>query len=127
MISIVDDDETVRDATADLITSLGYNARTFSSSEEFLGSGELQHTDCLITDLQMPGLNGLELQARLLADGHDVPVIFMTAFPQAAARTRALDAGAVAFLTKPFEERSLMESIETALARANPNRSRDII
>jgi len=127
MISIVDDDETVRDATADLITSLGYNARTFSSSEEFLGSGELQHTDCLITDLQMPGLNGLELQARLIADGHDVPVIFMTAFPQAAARMRALDAGAVAFLTKPFEERSLMESIETALARANPNRLGDII
>jgi len=126
LISIVDDDKTVRDATADLIMSLGYRAQTFSSGEAFLDSGELQHTDCLITDLQMPGLNGLELQARLLADGHRVPIIFVTAFPQSAARRRAFDSGAIAFLTKPFEERALMDSIEMALSQAATSSSRNL-
>src|SRR5262245_50006669 len=104
MISIVDDDALVREATADVVTSLGYEARTFASAEEFLASAHVKATSCLITDLQMPGLNGLELQSQLLAEGYDTPVIFITAFPKDKSRARALNAGAVAFLSKPCEE-----------------------
>jgi FixJ family two-component response regulator len=117
MISIVDDDGVVREATADLVSSLGYKTQTFASGEAFLESGQLEHISCLITDIQMPGLNGLELQSRLLAEGYQIPVIFITAFPTASARHRAMSAGAVAFLRKPFEERSLIQSLEAALAR----------
>src|SRR4051812_13076267 len=107
MISVVDDDEFVRDATADLVRSLGYDVRTFPSAEELLVSGHLEQTDCLITDLQMPGLSGLDLQDRVLSLGYKTPVIFITAFPKESARARALEAGAIAFLTKPFDEASL--------------------
>src|ERR1700750_1362978 len=108
MISIVDDDGTVREATADLVGALGYQTRTFASGEAFLESGQLEQTSCLITDIQMPGLNGLELQSRLLAAGCQIPVIFITAFPTAAARQQALNAGAVAFLRKAFWEQSFV-------------------
>jgi FixJ family two-component response regulator len=117
MISIVDDDEVVREATADLVSSLGYPTRTFVSGEAFLEAGQLEHTSCLITDLQMPGLNGLELQSRLHDEGHRIPVIFITAFPTASVRERAMSAGAVAFLTKPFKEALLIRSIEAAVAQ----------
>jgi FixJ family two-component response regulator len=117
MISIIDDDLLVRESTADLISSLGHEPLIFSSGEQFLASGCLQDTACIITDLHMPGLNGLDLQSRLLAGGHRTPVIFITAYPQDAARSRAIDAGAVAFLTKPFEESALVSSLETALKR----------
>ena len=122
MISVVDDDAFVRDATADFISSLGYNVRTFPSAEEFLASGHLQHTRCLITDLQMPGLDGLELQNRILNQGYHIPIIFITAFPKESARTRALGAGAIAFLTKPFEDSSLEELIEQALNSVETNK-----
>src|SRR2546430_6875079 len=102
MISIVDDDVTVREATADLVGALGYQTRTFASGEAFLESGQLEHSSCLITDIQMPGLSGLELQSHLLADGCQIPIIFITAYPTASARQRAMNAGAVAFLSKPF-------------------------
>ena len=116
VISIVDDDQVVREATADLIEALGYEAITFASAEEFLDSAQLEGTACLITDLQMPGVDGLELQRRLTATGYTTPIIFITAFPKERARDSALQAGAVAFLVKPFEEASLVNSIETALA-----------
>jgi FixJ family two-component response regulator len=83
MISIVDDDKSVREATESLVRSLGYNAVTFGSAEEFLGSAYLMTTACLINDIQMPGLSGVELQERLIADGHRLPMIFITAFPNA--------------------------------------------
>jgi FixJ family two-component response regulator len=117
MISIIDDDLLVRESTADLITSLGHEALIFGSGEQFLGSGCLKDTACIITDLHMPGLNGLDLQSRLLAEGYRTPIIFITAYPKDEARSRALDAGAVAFLTKPFEERTLISSLENALKR----------
>ena len=116
LISVVDDDQVVREATADLIEALGYEAITFASAEEFLDSGQLESTACLITDLQMPGIDGLELQRRLVATGYTTPMIFITAFPKEGARDNALQAGAVAFLVKPFEEASLISSIEMALA-----------
>jgi FixJ family two-component response regulator len=115
LISIIDDDEVVREATADLVVALGYSARTYASAEQFLGCGEVAETSCVITDLQMPGLDGLALQQRLLAKGHQMPIIFITAFPKDSACEKALKAGAVAFLTKPFEESSLINSLKLAL------------
>jgi FixJ family two-component response regulator len=123
MISIVDDDGVVREATADLVSSLGYHTQTFASGEAFLETGQLQQTSCLITDLQMPGLTGLELQSRLLDGGHRIPVIFITAFPTTGVRQQAMNAGAVAFLTKPFEETSLIQSIEAALGQIDSKES----
>jgi FixJ family two-component response regulator len=115
MISVVDDDAFVRDATADFISSLGYDVRTFPSAEDFLASGQLQNTGCLITDLQMPGLGGLDLQDYVVSHGYRVPIIFITAFPREAARERALSAGAIGFLTKPFSDLRLEQLIEQAL------------
>jgi CheY-like chemotaxis protein len=118
IISIVDDDEVAREATADLVRSLGYGAVTFDSAERFLESAEPDdHPSCLITDLQMPGLNGLELQRHLIAAGRDIPVIFVTGHWQESTRQQALKAGAVAFLSKPFHEASLIESLEIALKK----------
>ena len=118
MISIVDDDESVREATKGLVRSLGYGAATFASAEEFLGSDRLRETSCLITDVQMPGIDGVELQKRLLADGYRVPIIFITAFPEDRIRRSVLEAGAVGFLSKPFEEAVLIEHLQTALGPA---------
>jgi FixJ family two-component response regulator len=81
-ISIIDDDQTVREATGDLVQSLGYEVLTFESAERFLESGRLAETSCLIADLHMPGLSGLDLQSRLIAEGQRIPVIFVTAFPE---------------------------------------------
>ena len=116
LISIVDDDPVVREATADLLNSLGYTALSFESAEEFLDSGHIRSTGCLITDQQLPGLSGTELQTQLNADGYRTPVIFITAFPEPNVRKRALDAGAIAFLTKPFEQTDLVNSIKSALS-----------
>ena len=94
--------------------SLGFKAVTFVSAEDFLQSGMIAKTTCLITDLQMLGLNGVELQERLRSQGYHTPVIVITAFPNDKLRARALDAGAVGFLTKPFDEESLIKSLTDA-------------
>jgi FixJ family two-component response regulator len=117
MISIVDDDESIREATKCLVRSLGYEAATFCSAEEFLGSGRVKLTACLITDVQMPGLSGVELQDRMIADGHRVPVIFITAFPDERIRRRVFQAGAIGFLDKPFSEDQLIEHLNVAMKR----------
>jgi FixJ family two-component response regulator len=114
-ISIVDDDESMRCAVKSLVTSLGFDVCTFSSAEEFLQSPRLNDTDCLITDLQMPGLSGIELQKSLLAQDRHIPIIFMTAFPEERMRTRAMDAGALGFLSKPFETQTLITLIDKAI------------
>jgi FixJ family two-component response regulator len=114
-ISIVDDDESMRCAVKSLVTSLGFDAYTFASAEEFLQSPRLDDTSCLITDLQMPGLNGVELQKSLLAQDRHIPIIFMTAFPEGRMRTRAIEAGALGFLTKPFESETLINLIDRAI------------
>jgi FixJ family two-component response regulator len=115
MISIVDDDQSIRDATKGLVRSLGYSAAAFASAEDFLQSDHVSNTACLITDVQMPGLSGVELQSRLIAQGNRTPVIFITAFPEERIRARALEAGAVGFLSKPFNEDHLIEYIHAAL------------
>jgi FixJ family two-component response regulator len=114
-ISIIDDDPSARVATDRLVRSLGWRARTFASGEEFLRSPQLLETRCLVTDLQMPHVDGLELQRRLTAQSYRIPIIFMTAFPDGAVRARAMAAGAVCLLTKPFDAQTLSECIETAL------------
>ncbi len=115
MIAIVDDDVSVRDAMKHLISSLGYGALTFASAEEYLGSDCIAGTSCLITDLRMPGMNGMELQERLIADGHRIPIIFMSAFCNESVRSRTLNAGALGFLIKPFEDERLIECLDRAL------------
>ena len=95
LISIVDDDESIREATKGLVRSLGYLAATFASAEEFLSSDRVEDTRCLITDVQMPGLSGVELQRRLIAQGRPMPTIFVTAFPDDRTRSRVLNAGAI--------------------------------
>ncbi len=115
MISIVDDDESVREATKGLIRSLGYATATFASAEEYLRSDRVRDTSCLITDVQMPGMTGVELQDRLIASGKRTPVIFVTAFPEENIRARVLEAGAFGYLSKPFNDECLIECLDEAL------------
>jgi FixJ family two-component response regulator len=119
VISIVDDDASVREATATLVRSLGYGTAVFASAEEFLRSGHVWESSCLITDLNMPGMSGADLQNRLIANGHDTPVIFMTAYSEDKVRDRVLDAGAYGFLRKPFDDESLIECLDRALKETN--------
>jgi len=98
-----------------LIRSLGYATATFASAEEFLHSGRVSETACLVSDVQMPGMSGLELQDWLKARGPQLPIIFITAFPETEARRRALAGGALGFLDKPFSEETLMACLDQAL------------
>ena len=115
-LSIIDDDESVREALWGLVRSVGFAVSTFASAEEFLNSGHFGNADCLILDVCMPGMGGIELQRQLVAGRHDVPVIFITAHEDEGVRTRALKGGAEAFLIKPFSEESLLGAIEAALS-----------
>lgn len=118
LIAIVDDDVMVCEATKDLVEAFGFRARTFTSAGEFLGSDCIPDTSCLIADVQMPDMNGLQLHRNLIASGHRMPVIFITAFPDKRARKRALAAGAVCYLRKPFDGESLLSCIQSALGYA---------
>jgi|RhiMethySRZTD1v2_1073278.scaffolds.fasta_scaffold103003_2 FixJ family two-component response regulator len=115
VVSIIDDDSSVRAATDNLVRSLGYVVHTFASAEEFLASPHLNDSSCVIADVQMPAMSGLDLQACLLAQGYRVPFIFITAFAVDDARMRALTAGATCFLAKPFAGEALVNCLETAL------------
>ena len=118
IISIVDDDEAVRDATKTLVRALGYSVSTFGSADEFLKSEHVSNTSCLITDLHMPGLSGLDLQERLIAQGHRFPIIFITGYPDEAVRARAMKAGAIEFLVKPVDVNQLIGCIKKVLRAA---------
>ena len=118
VIAIVDDDESFRRATTSFVRSLCYGTAAFDSAEAFLKSERVSDTDCLITDVQMPGMTGIELQGRLLEEGHSLPIIFITAFPEMKQRAQALAAGAVGFLAKPFNDQNLITCLNEALARA---------
>jgi FixJ family two-component response regulator len=115
LISVVDDDDSVRESLSGLIRSVGYRVVVFASAEEFLTSHHIPDTDCLILDVRMPGMNGLELHRRLIATNQPVPVVFITAHGDEEARRRALSGGAVDYLPKPFSEEALLHAIETAL------------
>ena len=119
LISIVDDDLSVREALEGLMKVVGYDSVAFESAEAFLISDRVPATACIIADVQMPGMSGLELQARLIKDGHRIPFIFITAFPNEHARGRALNGGAVRFLSKPVGEAELLEGIGLALGPPN--------
>ena len=115
-IAVVDDDESVRRALGNLLSSVGYQVELCASAEEFLNAGHLHDTDCLILDVRMPGMSGLELQQRLAATTYLIPIIFITAHASdEEARRRALEAGALDFLLKPFSEESLLNSVRTAI------------
>jgi FixJ family two-component response regulator len=117
LISVVDDDESIRRTTTFLIESFGFRAAAFESAENFLKSVQLHDTSCLLVDVQMPGMNGLKLQSELAAAGCDIPLIFITAYDNKETRQQAMQAGAVAFLGKPFNDVELLESIRLALRR----------
>lgn len=119
LISIVDDNEAMRVATEGLVRSLGYQAAMFASAEEFLESDSVDNTSCLIADVQMPGLTGIDLLRGLTARGIRVPTIFITAFPEEGTRLDALTAGAVGYLSKPFSEESLLKCLDKALASSD--------
>jgi FixJ family two-component response regulator len=115
MVVIVDDDDLMRSALQGLLKAVGLPARTFASAEEFLQSGQQYQTACLIADIRMPGMSGLELQAKLNAERCRIPTIFITAHGDAKMRMQALRAGAVEFLAKPFDDEALLESVRAAL------------
>jgi FixJ family two-component response regulator len=115
MIAVVDDDESVCEATGTLLRSLGHRIATFANAEEFLKSGQLHEISCLITDVQMPGMSGIELQAHLKAESHRIPVIVITAFPDGRIRDRAMQQGATCVLNKPFSQASLTVCLDRAL------------
>ena len=115
MIVIVDDDELVRDSLNGLMKAAGFSALTFASAEEFLNSGQQERTACLIADIRMPGMSGLELQSRLSRDNLRIPIIFITAQGDEKMRMQALRAGAVEFLAKPFDDDVLLDSVRAAL------------
>ena len=114
-ISVVDDDESVGEAIKSLLTSLGFGVEVFNSAEDFLNSAELTETACLIADVRMPGMSGLELQRSLINVQIPVPIVFISAHDDGEARSRALEAGAVDFLRKPFSENALLGAIKRAL------------
>ncbi len=115
LISIVDDDDSLRNSLDNLIRSVGFRAQGFSSAEAFLSSNQVHDTACLILDVRMPGMNGLELQRQMVAANGRIPIIFITSHVDNDARARALEAGAVDFLYKPFSEEELLHAIDAAL------------
>ena len=127
LISIVDDDESVRRTTTLLIESFGFRAAAFESAETFLNSSHLHDTLCLIVDVQMPGMGGLQLQSHLAAAGYGIPIIFITAYESKDSRRRAMQAGAAAFLGKPFSDEQLLEIIRSALRFSQLNNCQERI
>jgi FixJ family two-component response regulator len=116
-ISVIDDDASVRAATDNLLSSHGYLVHTFASAEDFLQSADPDDVSCVVADVQMPGMSGLDLLTHVRTQGNRVPFIFITAFPDESVRARALKVGAICFLAKPFAGPVLIDCIETALNR----------
>jgi FixJ family two-component response regulator len=115
VISIVEDDSSVRSALQNLVRSLGYKACTFACADDFLRSPRVNDTECVIADVQMPGLSGVELQSLLLSQDRRIPFIFVTAFNDNVVRARAMKAGAICFLSKPVDGQALIDCLDKAL------------
>ena len=115
LVAIVDDDESVRDAIGSLFRSMGFRTESFGAGKEFLAAPNLREFSCVILDVQMPGMDGLELQLRLAVASHPIPIIFITAFGDEIVRARALRGGAVSFLTKPFSEDALLSAAQSVI------------
>ena len=114
-IAIIDDDLAVRDATGAMLRSLGYATVNYESAEQFLASDGLSEASCVISDVKMPGMSGIDLQKNLIERGRPLPFIFMTAFPRELDKTKAMQAGAFGFLVKPFAQHSLIDCLKLAL------------
>ena len=114
-ITIVDDDPSVREAATNLFRSMGFVAVAFASAEDFLDSDALETTSCIVLDVQMPGMGGLNLQSHLAASGRHIPIVFVTGYPDVGVRDKAMQSGAVCFLTKPFNEDDLIDGLKSAL------------
>ena len=115
VISVIDDDASIRTAINNLLRSLGYIVHVFPSAEAFLHSAQLSNTWCVIADVRMPAMSGVELQSRLRGEGNRVPFVFITAVPEESVRARALEDGAICFLTKPFDEERLISCLDRAV------------
>jgi two-component system, LuxR family, response regulator FixJ len=123
LIAVVDDDQSVREGLENLISSVGFEVKLFASAEDFLDSDTPLQTDCAILDVRLPGISGLELQQRLVADGQSIPVIIITAQGDDQTQDEAVAAGAIAFLQKPFKEEILLTALESALNRNKSDKS----
>jgi FixJ family two-component response regulator len=117
IISVVDDDASLRTATVRLLKSMGFAAHAFASAQEYLLSPRLHDTTCLIADVEMPGMSGIKLQEHLISHGHTTSMIFITAFAEERLRQQTMNAGAICFLSKPFDESRLLECVEQALMK----------
>ena len=120
LISIVDDDESIREALADLIQSVGFRVRSFQSALDFLAFADIRDTSCLIADINMPRMTGVELHRRLVELGHAIPTILITAHPNDGVRARALADGVVSYLIKPFDDEALIGCVRSALQPSGP-------
>ena len=118
LISIVDDDASVREGTVDLIQAIGFAAEAFEGANDFLNSDHIDSTSCLVADVRMPEMTGLELHDRLVGAGKTIPTILLTAYPNGQDRERALQAGVICYLAKPYNEDDLLDCIRSALASA---------
>lgn len=122
LIAVIDDDESIRRTTTLLIESFGFQAAAFASADSFLRSGQLNDTSCLILDVRMPDMNGLELQSELAVAGYGIPIIFITAYEDKDSRGRAMQAGAVAFMDKPFNDEQLLQAVRSTLMARDRSR-----
>ena len=117
LVAIVDDDESIRNATRDLLRAAGFSTATFEDAESFLGSASRASASCVVADIRMPGMNGLELYQTLVASGDGIPTVIITAHPEDATRARAREAGITCYLSKPFAPDELVECVREALAK----------
>ena len=115
LVAVVDDDRSIQSALKDLLESAGVLSECYGSAEEFLVSDQLNQTACLVLDIRMPGMSGLDLQARLKTEGRPIPIIFITARGDTQTKTQAIKAGALGFLSKPFDDEVLLERVRAAL------------
>jgi FixJ family two-component response regulator len=122
VVSIIDDDQSFRESVVDLVRAMGFEAQGFERAEAFLHSGSIARTACLITDMRMPGMTGLELHERLTARGETIPTIVITAFPKDDDRARAQRNGVICYLAKPFDHNQLADCITSALEKSQAGR-----